>query len=107
MAKKNTRGFYLFEDGYYCWVNGMSGDEKRREIRIHGKIIRFTPTNQKGDKKMIYDYLFYDTETGEEFFVECETKEEAITTARTYFERPFLRGIFSPEDADILGYDTY
>ena len=56
---------------------------------------------------MIYDYLFYDAETGEEFFVECETKEEAITTAKTYFERPFLRGIFSPEDADILGYDTY
>lgn len=55
----------------------------------------------------IYDYLFEDVETGEEFFVECETKEEAITTARTYFERPFLRGIFSPEDADILGYDTY
>ena len=55
----------------------------------------------------IYDYLFYDAETGEEFFVECETKEEAITTAKTYFERPFLRGIFSPEDADILGYDTY
>lgn len=61
----------------------------------------------KGDKKMISDYLFYDAETGEEFFVECETKEEAITTARTYFERPFLNGIFSPEDADILGYDTY
>jgi len=56
---------------------------------------------------MIYDYLFYDAETGEEFFVECKTKEEAITTAKIYFERPFLRGILSPEDADILGYDTY
>ena len=55
----------------------------------------------------IYDYLFEDAETGEEFFVECETKEEAIATARTYFERPFLRGIFSTEDAEILGYDTY
>jgi hypothetical protein len=56
---------------------------------------------------MIYDYLFQDMETGEEFFVECETKEEAITTAKTYFEEPVLNGIFSPEDADILGYDTY
>lgn len=50
MAKKNTRGFYLFEDGYYCWVSGMSAEEKRREIKTHGRIIRFTPTNQKGDK---------------------------------------------------------
>jgi len=56
---------------------------------------------------MIYDYLFQDMETGEEFFVECETKEEAITTATTYFKEPILNGIFSPEDADILGYDTY
>lgn len=45
MAKKNTRGFYLFEDGYYCWVSGMSAEEKRREIRTHGRIVRFTPTN--------------------------------------------------------------
>jgi hypothetical protein len=56
---------------------------------------------------MIYDYLFQDMETGEEFFVEIETKEEAVTTAKTYFEEPILIGIFSPEDADILGYDTY
>ena len=45
MAKKNTKGFYLFEDGYYFWVSGMSAEEKRREIRTHGRIIRFTPTN--------------------------------------------------------------
>ena len=56
---------------------------------------------------MIYDYFFQDMETGEEFFVERETKEEAITIATTYFEEPILMGIFSPEDADILGYDTY
>lgn len=49
MAKKNTtRGFYLFEDGTYCWFNGLSGAEKRNEIRKHGKIIRFEPTAWTG-----------------------------------------------------------
>lgn len=56
---------------------------------------------------MIYDYLFYDRDTSEEFFVECETKEEAIATAKIYFEKPILMDTFSPEEADILGYDTY
>lgn len=43
MAKNTTRGWYTFEDGYYCWRNGMSGVEKRNEIRKHGKIVRFVP----------------------------------------------------------------
>ena len=55
----------------------------------------------------MYDYLFEDMETGEEFFVERETKEEAITVAKTYFEEPRFLMVCTPEDADILGYDTY
>jgi hypothetical protein len=57
--------------------------------------------------KMIYDYLFEDMETGEEFFVETDSKEEALRVANTYFEEPRLLMICTPEDADILGYDTY
>lgn len=45
MAKNNTKGWYTFEDGYQAWFNGLSGTEKRIEIRKHGKIVRFEPTN--------------------------------------------------------------
>lgn len=45
MAKSKTRGWYVFENGYTCWVNGMSGAEKKIEIMKHGKIVKFTPTN--------------------------------------------------------------
>lgn len=55
----------------------------------------------------MYDYLFQDMETGEEFFVERESKKEAIEVAEMYFEEPRLLMICTPEDADILGYDTY
>lgn len=44
-AMSKTRGWYLFEDGYEAWYNGMSASEKKREIFKHGKIVRFTPTN--------------------------------------------------------------
>ena len=56
---------------------------------------------------MINDYLFKDMETGEEFFVEVETKEEAIEVAQTYFIEPKFLMVCTPEDADILGFDTY
>ena len=55
----------------------------------------------------MYDYLFKDMETGEEFFVEVETKKEAIEVAHTYFTEPRFLMVCTPEDADILGYDTY
>ena len=45
MAKNKTRGWYTFADGYEVWVNGYSAAEKRNEIRKHGAIIRFIPTN--------------------------------------------------------------
>lgn len=56
---------------------------------------------------MIYDYLFKDMETGEDFFVETDSKEEATKVANTYFKEPRLLMICNPEEADILGYDTY
>ena len=42
-AKNKTRGYYTFEYGYFVWVNGLSGQEKRSLIREHGKIVRFEP----------------------------------------------------------------
>lgn len=53
------------------------------------------------------DYLFKDMETGEEFFVETDSKEKAIETAKIYFEEPRYLMQLYPEEADILGYDTY
>ena len=56
------------------------------------------------------DYLFYDPDTGEHFFVECECLCDAF---EILLENEFdpnalvLCGVYDPEDADILGYDTY
>lgn len=36
------RGFYFeFEDGYTGWVLGFSAQEKRNEIRKHGKLVKW------------------------------------------------------------------
>ena len=40
-----TRGWYTFADGYEVWFNGLSGTEKRNEIRKHGNIVKFIHTN--------------------------------------------------------------
>ena len=53
------------------------------------------------------NYLFYDEETGEEFFVQRDTKAEAVEIAKMYFTKPLLQDCLSDEEADILGYDTY
>lgn len=46
MAKKNTtQGWYTFKSGVTCWYNGLSGQEKKREERKYGKIVKFEPTN--------------------------------------------------------------
>ena len=52
-------------------------------------------------------YLFEDSETGEEFFVEATTKEEAKEIAETYFEEPQLLIRVSEEFAERMGLDTY
>lgn len=38
---KNTRGWYTFADGYRAWFFGLSGNDKKVEIRKHGKIVKF------------------------------------------------------------------
>lgn len=56
------------------------------------------------------DYLFYDPDTGEQFFVECECLCDAF---EILLENEFdpnalvLCGVYDREEADILGYDTY
>jgi hypothetical protein len=45
MKKNKTRGWYTFADGYRCWYYGLSGTEKMIEVRVHGKIIKFEPTD--------------------------------------------------------------
>ena len=55
----------------------------------------------------MFDYLFFDDETGEEFFVECDTKAEAVETAKMYFAAPKLRARFTPAEAEWYGLDTY
>lgn len=57
--------------------------------------------------KHYWDFLFYDEETGEEFFVECETLKEAKRTAKMYFAEPKYIDKYSETEAEILGYDTY
>lgn len=55
------------------------------------------------------DYLFRDTETDEYYFVECKNQGECreILEKNGLEETAKLVGVYSPEQADILGYDTY
>ena len=50
---------------------------------------------------------FTDLYTGEDFFVEAETKEEAMAKAKKYFDAPKCYGTVTDFEADMLGYDTY
>ena len=45
MAKNTTRGYYTFKDGYTGWYNALSAAERKREIRLHGAVVKFVPTN--------------------------------------------------------------
>lgn len=58
---------------------------------------------------MLYDFLFVEAESGEEFFVECATKEEAWGIATENFGEGNLRyrGRFTVEEAEVWGLDTY
>ena len=62
----------------------------------------------------MFDYLFEivgeESELcGEEFFVECDSLEEAWSIAESNFPNEDLRywGQYDPEEAEILGYDNY
>ena len=56
----------------------------------------------------MWDFLFMDEDSI--FFVECDTLKEAWGIVRRYIslncEVEYL-GAYTPEEAEILGYDTY
>ena len=58
----------------------------------------------------MWDFLFEDVETGEQFFVETTSLSQAeVTLQMSGFEEgqyEFL-GKYTVEEAEILGYDTY
>lgn len=43
MKAPKSQGWYTFEDGTRFWTYGLSAQEKKVEIRKHGKIISFIP----------------------------------------------------------------
>lgn len=55
------------------------------------------------------DFLFIDNESGEEFFVECHTLDEAWAIVWENFGDADVEclGEYETWEADILGYDTY
>lgn len=56
------------------------------------------------------DYLFIDNESGEQFFVECESFEEAqeiLADNDFAWEEVDFLGEYEVWEAEILGYDTY
>ena len=42
MATPKGQGWYLWEDGTYYWVHGMSAQERRREELKHGRLIKYS-----------------------------------------------------------------
>lgn len=58
----------------------------------------------------MYDYLFLDNDTGDEFFVECDSLTEAWSTVYENFgEETNIEylGVYTPKQAEIMGYDTF
>ena len=53
------------------------------------------------------NYLFYDEETGEHFFVQEVNLWKANQTAHLFFQRPFYKCSMSDAEAEMYGYDTY
>lgn len=58
----------------------------------------------------MWDFLFIDNESGEQFFVECDTKGEAWEIIDENFGDTATieyLGRYKPYEAEVLGYDTY
>ena len=57
----------------------------------------------------MYDFLFYDYASGEEFFVECDNVADAWDIVADNFDvgRVKYEGRFSVEEAEAIGLDTY
>lgn len=62
---------------------------------------------QKKGFEAMENYLFYDEETGEYFFVQDESLWEANKIAHKYFKRPFFIDEMNDAEAEMYGYDTY
>lgn len=58
----------------------------------------------------MYDFMYEFVESGERFFVECVNMDEC---KRILYENDIPKeeieflGVFTTDEADILGYDTY
>ena len=57
--------------------------------------------------KFYKNYLFFDEETGENFFVETNSLAKAIEIAREYFDEPTFVEVYTSAEAEVLGFDTY
>ena len=57
--------------------------------------------------KFYKDYLFFDEETGENFFVETNSLAKAVEIAREYFDEPTFVDVYTSAEAEVLGFDTY
>lgn len=55
------------------------------------------------------DFLYYDTESGEQFFVEARNAHEAWNIVAENFDTANIKycGSYTTAEAEILGYDTY
>lgn len=53
------------------------------------------------------NYLFYDEEIGEHFFVQEVNLRKANQTAHLFFQRPFYKCSMNDAEAEMYGYDTY
>ena len=57
----------------------------------------------------MWDFMFMDRETGEEFFVECQSLREAFQIAWDNFGMDNVEylGRYTVEEAEAVGLDTY
>lgn len=55
------------------------------------------------------DFLYYDIESGEQFFVEARNAHEAWDIVAENFNTANVKycGSYTTAEAEILGYDTY
>lgn len=60
--------------------------------------------------KKMYDYLFFDNDAGENFFVECDSLIDAwATVIENFGENHNVNyiNVYSWDEAERMGYDTY
>lgn len=53
------------------------------------------------------NFLYYDKETGEEFYVQAKDRYEADVIAHEYFVEPVFVRVDDNSTAELLGLDTY